>query len=69
MMNVLDGVSYGLIMFPTGAGITTFDGFGGIGISMFFMTCIVSQLVYSLGGSGFPGGQLSDLPLILENVI
>ncbi|PLW36718.1 hypothetical protein PCASD_08678 [Puccinia coronata f. sp. avenae] len=65
MMNVLDGVSYGLIMFPTGAGITTFDGFGGIGISMFFMTCIVSQLVYSLGGSGFPGGNGS---MMIESV-
>jgi len=65
MMNVLDGVSYGLIMFPTGASITTFDGFGGIGISMFFMTCIVSQLVYSLGGSGFPGGNGS---MMIESV-
>jgi len=64
-MNVLDGVSYGLIMFPTGASITTFDGFGGIGISMFFMTCIVSQLVYSLGGSGFPGGNGS---MMIESV-
>ncbi|POW09116.1 hypothetical protein PSTT_07000 [Puccinia striiformis] len=65
MMNVLDGVSYGLIMFPTGAGFTTFDGFGGIGISMFFMTCIVSQLVYSLGGSAFPGGNGS---MMIESV-
>ncbi|WAQ84428.1 hypothetical protein PtA15_4A881 [Puccinia triticina] len=65
MMNVLDGVSYGLIMFPTGAGITTFDGFGGIGISMFFMTCIVSQLVYSLGASAFPGGNGS---MMIESV-
>lgn len=24
-----------------------------MGVSMFFMSCIVSQLVYSLGGSGF----------------
>lgn len=65
MMNILDGVSYGMIMFPTGAGMTTFDGFSGIGISMFFMTCIVSQLVYSLGGSGFKGGNGS---MMIESV-
>lgn len=57
MMNVLDGVSYGLIMFPTAASSSVFDGLGGIGVSMFFVTCIISQLVFSLGASGFKGGQ------------
>ncbi|KAG8984050.1 hypothetical protein FRB90_005605, partial [Tulasnella sp. 427] len=41
LLNILDGVSYGFIMFPTG---TLFAGFGGIGVSMFFVTTIVAQL-------------------------
>ncbi|KAG0141685.1 hypothetical protein CROQUDRAFT_663465 [Cronartium quercuum f. sp. fusiforme G11] len=65
MMNVLDGVSYGLIMFPTSNSSTVFEGLGGIGISMFFMTCIISQLVYSLGASGFKGGNGS---MMIESV-
>lgn len=55
LLNVLDGVSYGLIIFPTSYGI--FSDFGGDGVSMFFVTCIISQLVYTLGGSIFKGGN------------
>ncbi|KAG9045458.1 hypothetical protein FS837_006274 [Tulasnella sp. UAMH 9824] len=54
LLNILDGVSYGFIMFPTG---TLFAGFGGIGVSMFFVTTIIAQLVYSLGGSTFAGAN------------
>ncbi|KAG8935275.1 hypothetical protein FRC01_003025 [Tulasnella sp. 417] len=54
LLNILDGVSYGFIMFPTGA---LFAGFGGIGVSMFFVTTIIAQLVYSLGGSTFAGAN------------
>lgn len=32
-------------------------GFGGIGVSMFFVTTIVAQLTYSLGGSMFAGAN------------
>lgn len=58
------------VRFPAGQ---VFDGFGSLGVSMFFMSCvalrlhgffdrlssscIVSQLVFSLGGSIFPGGN------------
>jgi len=35
LLNVLDGVSYGMILFPT---ITIFDGFGPMGVSLFFIT-------------------------------
>lgn len=35
LINILDGVSYGMIVFPT-TGI--FSGFGGTGVSMFFVT-------------------------------
>ncbi|WVQ99241.1 hypothetical protein IAU59_006373 [Kwoniella sp. CBS 9459] len=54
LLNVLDGVSYGMILFPANA---VFVDFGSLGVSMFFMSCIVSQLVFSLGGSIFPGGN------------
>ena len=35
LLNILDGVSYGMIVFPA-AGV--FAGFGGTGVSMFFVT-------------------------------
>ncbi|KAG9028683.1 hypothetical protein FRB95_006157 [Tulasnella sp. JGI-2019a] len=54
LLNILDGLSYGFIMFPAGS---VFAGFGSIGVSMFFVTTIVSQLVYSLGGSSFAGAN------------
>jgi sulfate permease, SulP family len=54
LLNILDGVSYGFIMFPAGS---MFDGFGGLGVSMFFVTTIIAQLTYSLGGSLFKGGN------------
>ncbi|KLO11977.1 sulfate anion transporter [Schizopora paradoxa] len=43
-----------MIMFPSNE---VFSNFGGIGVSMFFVTTIISQLVYSLGGSGFAGAN------------
>ncbi|KAK8864231.1 hypothetical protein IAR55_001477 [Kwoniella newhampshirensis] len=76
LLNVLDGVSYGMILFPANA---VFVDFGSLGVSMFFMSCIVSQLVFSLGGSIFPGGNgsmmIEAVPFfhilvnIIENVI
>ncbi len=59
LLNVLDGVSYGMITFPTSYPI--FSNFGGDGVSMFFVTCVLSQLVYTLGGSIFGGGQYRNL--------
>jgi len=55
LLNILDGVSYGLIIFPTSYPI--FSDFGGDGVSMFFVTCVISQLVFTLGGSIFKGGN------------
>ncbi|KAN0061125.1 hypothetical protein ACQY0O_006860 [Thecaphora frezii] len=63
LMNVLDGVSYGMIMFP--ASYPIFSGFGGDGVSMFFLTCVLSQLIYTLGGSIFKGGNGS---MMIETV-
>lgn len=54
-MNILDGVSYGMITFPST--VPVFADFGGIGVSMFFVSCVTSQLVYTGGGSIFRGGN------------
>ncbi len=49
----------GMILFPLGQPI--FAGLGPDGISMFYISCIVSQLVYSCGGSVFKGGIGSEM--------
>ncbi|KAI0065142.1 hypothetical protein BV25DRAFT_1799226 [Artomyces pyxidatus] len=54
LLNVLDGVSYGMIIFPA-AGV--FTDLGAMGVSMFFVSAIISQVVYSAGASGFAGGN------------
>ncbi|KAF9979440.1 hypothetical protein BGZ75_009705 [Mortierella antarctica] len=54
-LNLLDAVSYGMIIFPLN--MAPFQALGPDGISMFFVSCVVSQLVYSLGGSAFKGGN------------
>ncbi|OJT12151.1 hypothetical protein TRAPUB_11300 [Trametes pubescens] len=54
LLNILDGVSYGMLIFPA-AGV--FTGLGGAGVSMFFVTAVVTQLIYSAGASGFAGGN------------
>lgn len=43
-----------MILFPLGPPV--FANLGTDGISMFYVSCIASQLVYSLGGSMFRGG-------------
>lgn len=48
-----------MILFPLGN--ATFRGLGPEGISMFYVSCIVSQLVYSFGGSIFKGGIGSEM--------
>ncbi|KAI9486113.1 MAG: sulfate transporter family-domain-containing protein [Benjaminiella poitrasii] len=55
LLNLLDAISYGMITFPLNNPI--FASFGPDGISMFFVSCIISQLVYSCGGSVFDGGN------------
>ncbi|KAJ6558135.1 sulfate transporter family-domain-containing protein [Mycena capillaripes] len=54
LLNILDGVSYGMIIFPTSA---PFDNLGPMGVSIFFVSTVVSQLTYTLGGSGFAGAN------------
>nr|VWO99297.1 Fe(2+) transporter 3 [Ganoderma boninense] len=54
LLNILDGISYGMIIFPASG---VFDHLGGVGVSMFFVTTVVSQLIYSSGASGFVGAN------------
>jgi sulfate permease, SulP family len=61
LLNILDALSYGMILFPLGQPI--FEKLGPDGISMFYVSCIISQLVYSLGGSVFKGGIGSEMVL------
>lgn len=63
--NVLQGRKHawltvsGMILFPLGEDI--FEDTGPDGISMFYVSCIVSQLVYAFGGSRFKGGVGSEM--------
>ncbi|KAJ6259454.1 hypothetical protein Dda_5091 [Drechslerella dactyloides] len=59
LLNVLDGLSYGMILFPLGEAI--FSDLAPDGLSMFYVSCIVSQLVYSCGFSRFAGGVGSEM--------
>jgi SulP family sulfate permease len=49
----------GMILFPLGHDI--FNNLGPDGLSIFYVSCIVSQLVYSCGGSVFKGGVGSEM--------
>lgn len=66
LLNILDALSYGMILFPLGQPI--FEKLGPDGISMFYLSCIISQLVYSLGGSAFKGGIGSEMVLIISTL-
>jgi SulP family sulfate permease len=59
LLNLLDALSYGYILFPLGSSV--FSQTGPDGISIFFVSCIVSQLCYSLGLSSFKGGVGSEM--------
>ncbi|EZF46076.1 hypothetical protein H112_00920 [Trichophyton rubrum D6] len=54
LLNILDALSYGMILFPLGEPI--FAAMGADGIAMFYVSTIISQLVFSCGGSVFKGG-------------
>lgn len=59
LLNILDGLSYGMILFPLN--IPLFSHLGPAGLSIFFVSCVVSQLVYSLGASNFKCGIGSEM--------
>ncbi|ORX90734.1 hypothetical protein K493DRAFT_229766 [Basidiobolus meristosporus CBS 931.73] len=55
ILNLLNAVSYGFICFPTAHPI--FASFGPDGISMYLVSCIIGQIVFSAGGSAFKGAN------------
>ncbi|KAG7194900.1 uncharacterized protein KQ657_004008 [Scheffersomyces spartinae] len=59
LLNILDGLSYGMIMFPISEAV--FSGLAPVGLSMFYLSTIVSQLVYSLGLSAFNSAIGSEM--------
>ncbi|KAK4202216.1 sulfate transporter family-domain-containing protein [Triangularia verruculosa] len=58
LLNILDALSYGMILFPLGSPI--FAHLGSAGISIFYVSTIISQLTFS-SGSIFRGGVGSEL--------
>ncbi|PBK98476.1 hypothetical protein ARMGADRAFT_1130535 [Armillaria gallica] len=56
LLNILDGVSYGMIIFPASG---VFDDYqmAPVGVSMFFLSTLTAQLTYTLGASQFPGAN------------
>ncbi|KAI8823013.1 sulfate transporter family-domain-containing protein [Fimicolochytrium jonesii] len=54
ILNLLDAMSYGIIIFPSADGYIP-DTAIQSGISMFLASTVISQLVYTLGGSAFKG--------------
>jgi sulfate permease, SulP family len=59
LLNILDALSYGMILFPLGEAI--FSDLGSDGISIFYISTIISQLVFSSGASVFKGGIGSEM--------
>ena len=58
LLNLLDALSYGIILFPLGE--EAFKDMGPDGVSMFYVSCIIAQLTYSTG-SIFRGGVGSEM--------
>ncbi|XP_044724750.1 sulfate permease family domain-containing protein [Hirsutella rhossiliensis] len=58
LLNVLDALSYGMILFPLGKPI--FAHLGSAGLSIYYVSTIVSQVIFS-SGSIFKGAVGSEL--------
>ncbi|KAI1368041.1 sulfate transporter family-domain-containing protein [Xylaria arbuscula] len=58
LLNILDALSYGMILFPLGNPV--FANLGPAGISIFYVSTIVAQLTFS-SASAFKGGVGSEL--------
>ncbi|KAJ3008097.1 hypothetical protein HKX48_008773 [Thoreauomyces humboldtii] len=54
ILNVLDAMSYGIVIFPNAESYIP-DTAIQAGISMFLASTVISQLVYTMGGSAFTG--------------
>lgn len=59
LLNILDALSYGMIIFPITEPL--FSQMGPTGLSMFYISTIISQLIYSGGWSSFGCGIGSEM--------
>lgn len=59
LLNILDALSYGMIIFPITEPV--FANLGTSGISMFYISTIICQLILSGGFSSFPCGIGSEM--------
>ncbi|AGO11169.1 AaceriAFR304Wp [[Ashbya] aceris (nom. inval.)] len=59
LLNILDALSYGMIIFPIAEPV--FSHLGPHGLSMFYVSTIISQVVYSSGFSSFGFGTGSEM--------
>ncbi|KAH7375982.1 sulfate transporter family protein [Plectosphaerella cucumerina] len=68
LLNVLDALSYGMILFPLGKPI--FAGLGSAGISIFYVSTIISQLTFSTGSKfrGAVGSELIEVVPFFHNM-
>lgn len=66
LLNILDALSYGMILFPLGNPI--FANLGSAGISIYYVSTIVSQLVFSTGSifKGAVGSELVRLAVLIR---
>lgn len=55
----------GMIIFPASSVFAEHQA-GPMGVSMFFVSCVIAQLVYTFGGSGFAGANGS---MMIEVVV
>lgn len=59
LLNILDALSYGMIIFPITEPL--FSGLANVGLSMFYISCIISQVLFSMGWSQFKAGIGSEM--------
>lgn len=59
LLNILDGLSYGMIIFPITEPL--FSHLGSTGLSMFYISTIISQCLYSGGLSSFTSAIGSEM--------
>lgn len=68
LLNILDALSYGMILFPLGTPL--FSHLGSAGISIYYVSTIISQLVFSTGSifKGAVGSELIEVVPFFHNM-
>ncbi|KOS16830.1 Uncharacterized protein ESCO_004757 [Escovopsis weberi] len=68
LLNILDALSYGMILFPLGTPI--FSHLGSAGISIYYVSTIISQLTFSTGSifKGAVGSELIEVVPFFHNM-